>query len=252
MATWSSRRKFIYAIIAMLLAAVLIGFPAWKILYVPPSCVDNKWNGDEQGVDCGGSCTKVCQNSFLPLPVPSWVRFKEVIPNTYNVAAYIVNPNPKAGAKKVPYTLELIDKNGLPLTSMTGHFDIAPGRNTVVFAGPFALKTEAPARATLTINQDPLWYIGNDPLPTLLVSDKNYTEASTTSSLSVTLKNTGALAIPALNVYAILNNVAGNVIDFSRTSIDGINPGGTANAPFTWPYSHDGKVISIEVISMPE
>jgi hypothetical protein len=252
MATWSSKRKFIYAIIAMILVAVCIGFPAWKILYVPPSCVDNRQNGDEQGIDCGGSCTKVCQNAFLPLPSPSWVRFKQIVPKTYNAAAYIVNPNPKAGAKKVPYTLEMIDANGLPLSHMSGTFDIAPGRNTLVFAGPFSITTQTPVRATFTVDRDPVWYVGNDPLPTLAVTSKNYVEASTTSSLNVTLKNTGPLALPALNVYAILTDTSDNVIDFSRTVVDGIAPAGSVIAPFTWPYSHAGSVISIEVLSVPE
>ena len=252
MATWSSKRKFVYAILAIIIVAAAVGLPAWKILYVPPSCTDARQNGDEQGIDCGGSCTKVCQNAFLPLPSPSWVRFKQIVSNSYNAAAYIVNPNPKAGAKSIPYTFDMLDANGLSLSHISGSFDIAPGRNTVVFAGPFILKTQAPVRTIFTIDRDPVWYVGNDPLPSLTVADKDYSEATTSSSLTVTLNNTGALPIPALNVYAILNDEDGNVVDFSRTLVDGIQPGGTAAAPFTWPYGHFGKVISIEVVSVPE
>jgi hypothetical protein len=252
MATWSSKRKFIYAVIALVIVAVAIVLPAWKIFYVPPSCTDNKQDGDEQGVDCGGSCTVLCQNSFLTLPPASWVRFVPVAPDTYNVAAYMVNPNPKAGAKNVPYTFELIDANGLPLAHASGTFDLAPGRNSLAFAGPLVIKTTKPVRAVMTVDADPIWSVGNDPLPTLLVADKSYGESTTTSRLTVTLKNTGALPIQPINVYAILDDASGNAIDFSRTIVDGIRPGSTAIAPFTWPHGHSGKVISIEVLSVPE
>ena len=252
MATWSSRRKFIYALILIVILAVAIVLPAWKLFYTPPSCFDAKQNGDETGVDCGGSCTKLCSNAFLPIPSPSWVRFKNIAPKTYNAAAYIVNPNPKAGALKIPYALTLIDSQGITLAESRGVFNLPPGRNTVVFAGPFSVKEQIPARAVIDIGALPNWYIGSDPLPSLSVADKNYIEASTSSSLNVSLKNSGALPVGPIDVYAILKDTDQNVIDFSKTIVDIVNANSTAIAPFTWPYSHSGKVISIEVVTVPE
>ena len=252
MATWSSKRKFGYALILIVIVVVAIGLPTWKLVYTPPSCVDGTQNGDETGIDCGGSCTKLCSNAFLPIPSPSWVRFRQAAPGIYNAAAYIVNPNPKAGALKIPYVLSLIDPQGITLAESRGVFDLPPGRNTLVFATSLVVKEQTPARAIIDIGKLPNWYIGSDPLPTVSVTDKNYVEATTSSSLNVSVKNSGALATGPLDVFAVLKDADQNVVDFSKTIVDGIGPNSTVIAPFTWPYGHSGKVISIEVLTVPE
>jgi hypothetical protein len=47
----------------------------------------------------------------------------------------------------------------------------------------------------------------------------------------------------------VLYDGDGNAIDFSKTVIDSVPAnGGTVVAPFTWPVSHNGQVVSIEVL----
>ncbi|MCX6715410.1 MAG: FeoB-associated Cys-rich membrane protein [Candidatus Taylorbacteria bacterium] len=252
MSTWSSRRKYLYAFIVIVVLALAATGIIFSFFYEAPSCTDNKKNGDEQGIDCGGSCTKLCSNAFLAIPSPSWVRFKEVGPKLYNIAAYIVNPNKKAGANKIPYHLSVLNNEGFELASSEGIFDLPPGRNTMVFIGGLRVANQVPVRAIFEFTKQPEWVPGVDTLANLDITDKNYRESTTESSLDVTLRNRDPLVVRNVAVYAILKDKDGNVLDFSRTIVDEISSQGTGIAPFTWPVSHLGKVISLEVLAVPE
>jgi len=252
MASWSSRRRTAYGTLAVVILAAAIGVPAFLFFYKAPTCSDGIQNGDEQGIDCGGSCTRLCMSAFLPLPSPSWVRFVPAGPGIYNLAAYIVNPNPQAGALAMPYSFELLDNQGITLGTATGKADIPAGRNSLVFVSAIGTGPQTPVRATFRFMTDPAWYVGADPIASLLVTDKKYSEDRSGSALDVTLSNPTTRPISAVDVYAILKDKDGTVIDFSKTIVDGVPAEGTVVAPFTWPASHAGKVISIDVLSVPE
>jgi len=252
MATWSNRRKFLFATIAVIFPVALIASLFFLFFYKAPSCFDNSRNGDEQGIDCGGSCRKLCASSFLPIPSPAWVRYREIAPNLYNIAAYVINPNRNAGAKNIPYDIIILDKNGFEIARSGGRFNLPVGRDTLVFVAGVRITKQLPARAMLEINKDPDWFLGTDPLSNLDVTDKNYRESSTESSLDVTIYNRSLVPIRNTIVYAILRDKDNNVIDYSKTTIDEIMSQKKSLAPFTWPYSHINEVISIDVLTVPE
>ncbi len=252
MSAWSSRRKSLFALIVIMALAILIGVPAFQLFYEAPACNDNKKNGDEQGIDCGGSCTKLCSNAFLDIPSPAWVRFKETAPNIYNAAAYIINPNPKAEIKRLPYKLVLFDKNATEIAVRSGVFNLSAGRNTLVFVGGISVKNYVPVRAVLEFDKTPEWMSATDRLTGLNITGKKYDEDDLGSSADITLENRSAAPLRDIAVYAILKDADDNVLDFSKTVVDEIAPQASALAPFTWPSSHGGRVISLEVLAVPE
>jgi len=251
MSSWSGKRKSIYATIVVVLALVGLWALVFYVFYKPPTCFDGLKNGDEQGVDCGGSCTKLCQTGFLS-PYIEWTRFKEIAPGLYNIAAYIVNPNTRGTAKGVAYHIQVLDSQGIPIRDLNDVTGIPPGRNTLVFVGSVKIGPQTPAKAFLEFTSAPDWTLLNDPLATLSVIDKKYIENDTDSSLTVTIANGGALPIDNVTVYAVLKDANGNVLDFSKTLIDRIPANGSALAPFTWPTSHGSAVVSIEVLPVAE
>jgi hypothetical protein len=226
---------------------VAVGVPAFFFFYKVPSCSDGLKNGDEQGVDCGGSCEKLCPTAFLA-PAVSWTRFKEVSPGLYNMAAYVVNPNRNAEATGTPYLMSLLNDQGIPLAEINDTMTIPSGRNTLVFQGAVSAGKQTPVRAFFQFTAPPQWFVRADPLSVLAISDKNYNEASTSSSLLVTISNGSVNPVKNVIIYAVLLDKDGNVLDFSKTAVDLVPPSGTAVAPFTWPSSHGGAVVSIEVL----
>lgn len=252
MASWSQRRKSIYSLIIFILAVAVIGLPAFFFFYKAPTCFDGKQDGNETGVDCGGSCKRLCPSAFLA-PQAVWTRLEKVAPQLYNVATYIINPNTSAVALNVPYHVIIYDDQGIEITEYTGTVTIPPHRNTLAFTGAVAMSERIPSKALFEFTSAPEWQSAGDPLANIQIGDKNYSEDNSSgASLSVTLKNTGVNPIGTTDVYVVLYDKNDNAIGFSKTVLDSIPAYGQAVAPFTWPSSFNGAVISIEVLPVLE
>lgn len=251
MSSWSKRRRTLYAtvVVIFLVGAVLV--PAFLIFYKAPTCSDGKKNGGELGVDCGGSCERLCQSAFLP-PSLAWTRFEEVAPKLYNIAAYIVNPNTEGEAIDAPYHLALYDSRGVLITDVTGTVTLPPHRNTLAYKGAISVGERIPTKALFEFTAAPVWRKKSDTLAPLVIGDKKYSEDESGSSLLVTLKNPSVYPIGETSVYVVLYDKNGNALGFSKTIVDEIPAKGETLAPFTWPVNRNGAVISIEVLPVAE
>src|SRR5436190_24111663 len=110
--SWGARRKIFYFSIifgAVAIALVILIYPYFNR---EPTCFDNKMNGSESGLDCGGGCQKVCTPAALQL-VTLWARAFEVLPGKYNVMAYIENQNRECGIPMISYEFQLYDADNI-------------------------------------------------------------------------------------------------------------------------------------------
>lgn len=252
MASWSRRRRSIYALslIAIVLAAIVV--PAYFYFHKAPTCFDKLQNGTETGVDCGGGCARLCPTAFLP-PSVSWVRYREVAPDIYNVAAYIVNPNPNVKASNVPYRMTLYGSGAVPIATTTGTVIVPLGRDTLAFQGSVRVPAGTVlVRAAFEFTSYPEWVSSSDLQTTLTVTDKRYSEDASGSTLFATIANSSERSTGSVTVYAILKDIDKNVIDFSKTVIDSIPAGRSEVAPFTWPKNHDGRAVFQDVLPVAE
>jgi hypothetical protein len=254
MSSWASRRKLLYGSGGILFVVIPICLLIFFYLYKPPTCSDGKRNGDEFGVDCGGSCVRLCQSSFLPLKV-KWggAKFEKLTNGLYNAAAYVVNDNTDGAAKNVPYAISLFDNRGVLIVERKGKLTIPPHRNALAFEPAIEVGERIPAKATFELLEPPLWFKSEDTLGGISVIDQKYEEDETSSFLEVTLENKTLNVYKDIIVSVVLYDSDGNVQGFSKTKIDKINAkGGREIAPFTWSKSRGGVVSSIEVILLDE
>ena len=94
MLSWRARKQLAVLLILGGVVAAIIGVVAYR--YWPaPSCVDQKMNQREEGIDCGGPCVACAVKNALP-PVVFWTRAVELRPGFYDVAAEIQNQNTRA------------------------------------------------------------------------------------------------------------------------------------------------------------
>lgn len=251
MASWAQKRRFMYGGTVVAIILIIVGLWSFKTFYKPPTCFDNIMNGDEQGVDCGGSCQKLCASSFVT-PSVAWTSFEPVASGLYNVAAYIINQNITGTAMNVPYHMVLYDNKGVEIVDVPGAVTLPPNRNTLAYI-PIVSTGKIPVyRVFFEFTQFPDWKRQADTLGALKITDKRYTEDQSGSSLLVTLANSSVYTIGKFSVYVVLSDAKSNVIGFSKTIVDGVGPHATVTAPFTWPMSHNGAVISEEVLPVVE
>lgn len=251
MASWASRRKLTYASIIISVLFLVVALPLFFYFYKPATCFDGKKNGKETGLDCGGSCSRLCQSAFLP-PRIEWggAKLEKLVDGLYNAGSYIVNPNINGAATDVPYKISLYDSEGIFITDRTGFVTIYPRRNTLAFQTAIKTEKKIPTKATFEFTATPVWFSSTDSLENISILDKKYTEDENGSSLEVVLENKRLAPYKNILVSVILYDINGNAIGFSQTKIDSIMTKNSKEvAPFTWPINRNGKVASIEVLT---
>ena len=250
--TWALRRQIFYVAILVLFLGVF-GF-----LIISPSlnkartCTDGKQNGNETGVDCGGSCPNACLSQVDSVSV-LWARAFRVIPGRYNAVAYIVNHNKNTAVQKINYRFRFADVNNVYIGKREGTTSIPPSGNFAVFEPGIDIGNSIPVYVTFEFTQTPVWLqVSQTKIDQLkvLVSNIQLTNETTNPNLSATLKNNSLYTIPDVNVIAILYDKGGNAVSTSRTYLNQLDSLGVADINFTWPEPFASAVVAKEIIPM--
>lgn len=248
--SWAQRRKTTYIVSILFVLTIIVSIVLFYALKKIPTCFDGRKNGDEQGIDCGGSCTILCRAQYSD-PVIVWgPRWSKVLSSgTYSFLTYAQNPNIGAGAYNVSYVLSVYDANGILLYQKPGTTYIPPNNNFVIFEDNVNLFDKVPARTKLEFTGNPAWQkIEGNELDITAIS-KDLINEDTKPKLLVTMKNSTLLPIQNIEVVAILYDADNNAIAFSRTKIDSIDKEGTTDIVFTWPEPFTAQVVRIDIVS---
>ncbi len=250
MNSWSiNRKRFILALVIFILV-VLVGGPVYLYFHKAPTCFDKKQNADETGVDCGGSCTLVCTTETLPLIMKGDPQVLRVATSTYEVVAYIQNPNVSAQVMLAPYTFKIYGSNSsVPLKTIQGQTFVPKNTSFGIFEGPFTLSGDAPTRATFDFNDGALvWEKNLNTVPDLKISDSNLSNTNTEPRLEATLSNPTLKAVSNIELVALISDETGNIIGASKTFVDNLNPNESSPLIFTWPAPFVGKPTTFEIV----
>ncbi len=248
---WAQRHQLkIFAGLALML--LLLGlYLVWPYITKDPTCFDKKQNGDEFGVDCGGSCKLVCQEQAEELLV-LWSGAEEIVHGRYNAVAYIQNPNPYAGVSYIGYEFKLYDEENTLIKRRKGTTFIDANANTAIFEGAIDVGNRTPERVSFSfLGSRPQWIkIGSRELSnvSVVVRDRVLTGVDVSPLLEVTLSNGALLDINDFDVVAILYDVDGNMINTSSTYVDILSGSTDKKIHFTWPQPFDREVVSIEIL----
>jgi hypothetical protein len=248
---WSRNRKRIVLVILFFVVAVLVGVPFFFLFYRTPSCSDGAMNGDEKGVDCGGSCQRLCAIESLPIIAKGDPRILTVATSTYEVVALLENPNAGAEIRQARYALKIYSAESLiPEKTIEGAAYIPRAGRFAVFEGPFTLGDGvAPVRATLEWEQALIWEKNTVPVPALTVGDKTFSRASSSPRLEVRVENPTLEIIGNIDLTALLYDASGNVFAASKTFVDELPAGGSAQAIFTWPRPLVAEAAVVEILT---
>ncbi len=241
---WRTRRQFFYfSIFALAVLVVAVGVVYY--FYPKPDCFDGKQNQNEEGIDCGGSCTP-CLGNLQDISV-IWVRFFENKPGHYDAAALINNPNLFAGMPNISYIFKLYDDRNFQIASKIGATFINPGEQQVIFVADLVPGPRVPKRATFEFTTPKGWIYFKTEKSFLSVTGKNFTNTPF-PRLVTEISNDSLYDIRDIYVSAILYDEAGNAQAVSSTKIDLIKGESSAQAILTWGQLFNKMPSSIEVI----
>lgn len=245
---WAVRRRILYLLGVFLFLAAVIGGPiAYLILSQPPTCSDGVQNQGETSVDRGGPCALLDATALQPSAV-LWARSFKVRDGSYNVAAYIENPNEQAGATTTPYLFELYDANNILIAERAGTTYIMPGRVTPVFEGDIDTGNRIATRALFRLTSSPRWAQMYDPARAVAVSDITAENSATAPRVSAQVRNTAVAPLFDIGFIAVVFDTAGNAYAASATKISRLEAGAITQIVFTWPSPFPTAIGRIDII----
>jgi hypothetical protein len=241
------RRKSLYTSVAGVLALVVLVFLYQTFLTAAPTCFDGVQNGNETGIDCGGSCSLVCANT-AHAPVVLWSRIFQTSPTTYTAAAYIENDNPGAGAKRVGYSFQLFDADNQLIIERDGTVDLPPVQTIPIIDVNIPVTNRTPARVLFGFSNLPTWYkVQSAVVPKLSVSNQNL--AADASKLEATLTNGSFIDAHNVVVGAVLFDASGTARAASR-SILSVGKNSSVPVVFTFPGGVS-NIVRAEITVLP-
>ena len=233
MLSWAKKRQLsILSILGTGLLLFLV-FSGLILHYRPSNCQNGVKDGDERGVDCGGSCRFLCCGEALD-PLVHFSRALLVAPNVWGAVAYLENPNKGAGARSVPYVVKLYDEDNLLVSERHGFAYIPPHKVFAVFEGALMTGSRTPSRATFEFTASPRFEKMAEE-PVLSLQSERFDATQNGSHLEAVFSNGAQSSIDGVEATALLFGSDGNVMAASRTTLKRLLARHAATVSFTWP-----------------
>ncbi len=246
MVLWSTKRRLMFGGGFVLIVAIILSGIFWSILYRAPTCSDGVKNGDETGVDCGGSCQRLCTNDALT-PVVLWAKAFNISGDVYSVVAYVENPNVNSKNNRATYQFRIFDENGKLITVKEGETSIPKGKKFAIFENGLVFKNAKPKSADFHFVTLSEWKKDSQTDTELSLKYGTPTSTSTAPNISGTVSNTSLQGIPEVELVVFVLDNNENVIAASRTFVDNLRAKSSQDFVFTWqkPFDGDASVVNI-------
>jgi len=233
---WSVQRKRVIFSIVVLTLAILIGLPVFFLFYQTPTCNDLKQNGDETGIDCGGSCQLLCTVQSLPLISKGDLRVLELRPGIYEVVAIVENPNVTAEILRARYTLKLFGESSLtPVRSIESEAFVPNNGTFIILEGPIDMGEWRPVRATLEWHRDTfVWQKNTQVVKDIISRNVVLTREDSEPRVSAILVNNSLNQVSNIELTALVSGEDGNLIAASKTFVENLAGGGSSPIVFNW------------------
>jgi hypothetical protein len=230
---WRTQRQFIIFATYFLIVFIPVFWISYNLLSKHPTCFDGIQNGNEESVDCNGSCELRCDGTYRDIRI-NFVRGVKVTDGVYDIFALLENYNTKIIFPYVPYTMSIYNSEGKLMATSSGDFSILPQRKNAIFIPSLPL---AQAPTTIDLNLEPHKALAfYDELPQTISVENWKAQRGANDSLQVVgeLKNLNNFDVNDITVYALLYDDTKTVYAVSKTKLKSILGRQRTAVTFTW------------------
>ncbi len=227
-----------------ILTSMIVGV-YFLYFYQAPTCFDNKLNGEELAVDCGGACTRICAFTVRP-PKVVWAQSFPANVGQYNAVAYVENANKHAGTPALNYTFTLKDREGVIVTK-SGTTILPPDSTYPIFEGRIDTQGRTPTETILTLEPADMWLPYAYGRAQFRTSDLALSGADARPRLNARIENNELTSAKNVEVVATIFDARGNPLTASQTFIPELVGRSGRDIVFTWPRPIAKTLRSCEV-----
>jgi Mg-chelatase subunit ChlD len=242
---WAFWRRVVYGGAFLCIIALFVTGIYYLYGYEPANCLDGFKNGVERGIDCGGTCARICAMDVTE-PHVRWVRAFRVSEGVYNAVAYVENRNLNGGVADYEYTIRLFDSKGL-ITERTARTPFPPNTIYPIFEGRINTGDRVPTQAVIEFDPDAVWVKAELNGDTFKTVRRELSGADDRPVLTATVKNETLDEALDVDVVATIFDAGGNALTASRTKIPTFPARSERDITFTWQEPIAKTVRSCEV-----
>lgn len=230
---WAAKRKIVYAVAVIIFSIVFAVYQARGILFPTPTCIDQKQNGFESGIDCGGSCALRCEQEVVPVSV-EWSRAIPVSSDTYDFAAMLANRNTNSAPLNVEYQFTAYNKAGEVILSLRGETLVPADGDFPVIVQNIEL-SEQPYQVVAHVSQ-PSQYAVSDAAKRVQVRVKSTRyEGGATPRVYVVLDNLTQRSFLKLPLRVVAYDEYNNAVAVGESIVPSLEKEEEKEIIFTWP-----------------
>lgn len=246
---WRTKRKLIYTAIFLSPLLVIAGVIYMATFFPEPTCYDGIQNQGEEGVDCGGPCERICQDTIPSVDVV-WDRAFLVSDSIYNAAAFIDNPNRDLIARDVPYRFRIYDRDNILVYERYGQMDILPQPTMIAFEPGIDTSGRDVGRVDFTFTQRPFWEESAINDVRFDTANRNFDASGGTPRLTVDVTNTNTRPLQNIRLAALVLDNNGQAVHVSQTLVGQLDVQQTESVIFTWrePFSNESSFYQTQII----
>lgn len=245
MGSWSTKRRLIYGLSFVSFLAIVSLSLFYNIYYQKPTCSDGRQNGDEIGIDCGGSCQSLCTSQALN-PIVLWAKAFNISGDAYTVSAYVENPNINSSNPRATYEFKVYDNRNKLIGTQEGETFIPRNKKFVIFEPGLVFKNSVPKRVEFEFLSFGTWQKDTVSDPNFDVSYSPLIATSTRPRIEGSISNYSLVPVEKVELVGLVSDGNQNVVATSRTYIDRLPPNATESFVFTWPKPFDLGVEACE------
>lgn len=219
----------------------------WWSTRTAPSCFDNFLNQNEEGVDCGGVCEKICENKYQIPPKIIKSGFLQSGFDQYVFWAKIENTNPKLGISNLSYQFKAIGRNGENLGNFEGMIYILPNETKYILYENAKISVQI-SRLDLLL-RDPVFVDFADYRdPRLTVKEKNISFLADQVNIKGYLTNQSNFDFNAVKAIGIiLDKSSGDILAAGSTYFYTLLSNETRMVEITWPKTINANSENLEL-----
>jgi len=234
-----NRKKM--TIIAIPIGIIVLMIALVVIFNLPnASCFDERQNGNETGIDCGGSCVACGIKYARNLEIIGEVSILEVTSDAIETIVRVRNPNTEYGVK-FDYQVKFLDSFGQIKDTVNAQSFIYPSSAKYLVIPKIEGKKSEIVKAEVIFNEESFqWFASNKTSKDLFgvydVQTQFLEDAKNPGYLKVVgkINNKMSYNFSSVNMTILVYSKIGELLNAVETQLDGLNSNTTEQFEYTW------------------